>query len=352
MAATTESGLPLAGTVDIELEKERLHILAEGLRVAEGSAGLKAVVDKRGIDARYELKFPAAGLQDLLSTYRPELPRASWGGFLNASGSIRGAYSDLSATASIKSEELTVQSERIAVGAELEWGRAGLLVHSARVGSGPGDLKVQGSLPLARPTGQWELSGAMESFDLSPFVGRLGFSALADGILTIQGPARAPDWTARLKVSLEDRERAPRQATVSLEAHGQKEVLSLDELKAEIGGGSLVASGSYRLDSGELSARVSGSGIRIQDVVGFPESLNNLDSVLSLDGDLSGKPGAMQGHLGLELDDLSINGSPLPKQSLDIRLENDQARFTVSRSPALSHRVLPAPATLRPPGER
>ena len=102
LAATAESGLPLAGTVDIELEKERLHILAEGLRVADGSAGLKAVLDKRGIDARYEMKFPAAGLQDILSAYRPELPRASWGGFLNASGSIRGAYYDLSATASMK----------------------------------------------------------------------------------------------------------------------------------------------------------------------------------------------------------------------------------------------------------
>ena len=328
LAATPDSGLPLAGRVDVELEKERLHILSEGLRIAEGSVRLKAALDKRGVDAQYELEFPASGLQNILSTYLPGLPRASWGGALSASGSVKGAYSDLSATSSIKSEELTVQSKKIDVAAELEWGKAGLLVQSAQVGTGPGNLKIQGTLPLAGPTGQWDLSGAMESFDLSPFVQRLGFSALADGSLAIQGPARAPDWTADLKVSLEDRERASRQATVSLQAHGQKDAILIDELRAEIGGGSLAASGSYRLDSGEMSALVSGSGIRLQDVTGLPESLKNLDSVLSLDGDLSGKPGAMQGRLGLELDDLSVHGSPLPKQSLDIRLENDQARFT------------------------
>ncbi len=168
----------------------------------------------------------------------------------------------------------------------------------------------------------------MESFDLSPFMRSLGFSALADGSLAIQGSARAPDWTAGLKVSLEDRERSSPQATISLQAHGQKDVISLDEISADLGGGTLAASGSYRLDSGELSARVSGTGIRVQDVPGFPEDLRSLKSVLSLAGELSGKPGARQGHLGLELDDLSINGSPVPKQSLDIRLENDQARFT------------------------
>ena len=328
LVATPESGLPLSGKVDVELEKERLHILSEGLRIAEGSADLKATMDKGGIDAEYGLKFPAAGLQNILSTYRPGLPRLIWEGFLNASGRIKGAYPDLSATASIKSEELTVQSEKIAIGAELEWGKAGLVVHSAQVSSGPGNLKIQGSLPLAMAAGQWELSAAMESFGLSALVGRWGLSALADGSLTIRGRAGAPDWTAHLKVSLEDREKASRQAKVSLEAHGQKEAINLDELKAEIGDGSLVASGSYRLDSDEISARVSGTGIRLQEIPGFPENLNNLKSVVSLDGDVSGKTGALQGRLGLALDDLSINGSPLPKQSFDIRLEDGQALIT------------------------
>ncbi len=326
--ATRESGLPLAGKVDVELEKGRLHILSEGLRIAEGSARLKAALDRRGIDAQYDLRFPAASLQKILSAYRPGLPRLNWQGFLNASGSITGAYQDLSATASIKSEDLTVQSENIAVGGEMEWGKDGLLIRSAQVSSGPGNLKIQGSLPLARPAGQWELSGTMESFGLSAFVKRLGLSALADGSLNIQGPALSPNWTARLKVSLEDREKTSRQATVSLEAHGQKEAISFDDLKAEIGGGSLVASGAYRLDSKEMSGRASGFGIRVQEVLGLPESLRNLEGILSLDGDLSGKPGALQGRLNLELDEFSIKGSPLPRQSLNIRIEDDQARFT------------------------
>jgi outer membrane protein insertion porin family len=328
LAAAPESGLPLSGKVDVELEKGRLHILSEGLRIAEGSADLKATLDKGSIDAQYDLKFPAAGLQNILSIYLPGLPRANWEGFLNASGGATGVYPDLSATASLKSEELTLQSEKLAIGAELEWGKAGLVVRSAQISSGPGNLKLQGSLPLARPTGQWELSGTMESFDLSALAGRWGFSALADGSLTIQGPARAPDWTAHLKVALADSGGEPRQGTISLNAHGQKDALSLDELKAEIGGGSLAASGSYRLDSGEIDARVSGTGIRIQDVPGFPEGLRNLKSVLVLDGELSGKKGALRGRFGLELDDLSINGSPLPKQSFDIRIEDSQARFT------------------------
>ena len=264
--ATPESGFALSGKADVELDKGRLHILSEGLRIAEGSARLKATLDKSGIDAQYGLKFPASGLQSILSTYRPGLPQPHWEGFLNASGSITGAYSDLSATASIKSEDLTVQSEKMAIDAELEWGKAGL--------------------------------------------------------------ARIPSWTANLRLSLKDRERASRQATVSLQAHGQKELISLDDLKAEIGGGSLVASGSYRLDSNEINGRASGFGIRIQEVAGLPESLRNLDGVLSLDGDLSAKPGAPQGRLSLELDDFSINGSPLPKHSLNIRMEDGEARFT------------------------
>ena len=326
--ATRESGLPLSGNVDIELEKGRLHLLSGGLRIADGSVHLKAALDKKSIDAQYRLNFPASGLQNILSTFRPGLPRLNWQGFLNASGSITGAYQDLSATASIKSEDLTVQSEKISIGADLEWGKAGLLIRSAQVSSGPGNLKIQGSLPLARPAGQWELSGTMESFGLSAFVKRLGLSALADGNLNIQGPALSPSWTARLKVLLEDREKTSRQATISLEAHGQKDAVSLDDLKAEIGGGSLVASGSYRLDSKEMGGRASGFGIRIQEVLGLPERLRMLAGVLSLDGDLSGKPGALQGRLSLELDELSINGSPLPRQSLNIRIEDGQALFT------------------------
>jgi outer membrane protein insertion porin family len=264
--ATPERGIPLSGKVDLELDKGRLHLLSEGLRIAEGSVGLNAALDRSSIDAQYGLKLPASGLQKILSTYLPGFPRPSWEGFVNASGSVKGAYPELSATASIKSEDLTVQYERITVGAELEWGKA--------------------------------------------------------------GPARAPEWTAQLKVSLEDREKTSRQATVSVEAHGQKEMISLDELKAEIGGGSLVASGSYRLDSGEMNGRASGFGIRLQEVPGFPESLKNVESVLSLDGDLSGKPGALQGRLSLDLDDLSLNGSPLPRQSFNIRIEGGQAQFT------------------------
>ncbi|MDH4272803.1 MAG: translocation/assembly module TamB domain-containing protein, partial [Candidatus Aminicenantes bacterium] len=114
-------------------------------------------------------------------------------------------------------------------------------------------------------------------------------------------------------------------ATVSLEAHGQKDAINIDDLKAELGNGSLVASGSYRLDSHEMSGRMSGFGIRIQEIAGLPQSLKKLEGVLSLDGDLSGKPGTLQGRLGVELDDLSINGSPLPKQSLNIRLAEGQA---------------------------
>jgi outer membrane protein insertion porin family len=325
--AMPEGGIPLSGKVNLDLEKGRWHVLSEGLRIAEGSAQFKAALDKRGIDAQYDLKFPASGLQKILSTYRPGLPRLNWQGFLNASGSITGAFPDLSATASIKSEDLTVQTEKIAVGMELEWEKAGLLIHSAQVSSGPGNLKIQGALPLAGPAGQWELSGTMESFDLSAFVKRLGFSAFADGSLTVQGPAQDPSWTARLKVSLEDREKTSRQATISLEAHGQKEAVSLDDLKAEIGGGSLIASGSVRLDSKEISGRASGFGIQVQEVPGLPESLKKLAGILSLDGDLSGKPGTLQGGLRLDLDDLSLNGSPLPKQSFHIRIEDGQASF-------------------------
>jgi outer membrane protein assembly complex protein YaeT len=319
-----ESGLPLSGKVNVELKNGRLHILSEGLKIAEGSADLKATLDTIGIDAEYGLKFPASGLQGMLSAYRPGLPRPRWEGFLSASGRITGAYTDLSATASVESEEMTFQSQKVGLSAEMEWGRAGLLVHSAQISSGPGNLKIQGALPLMRPTGQWELSGAMESFDLSALVARFGLAILADGSLHIAGPARAPVWTARLKAALEDRKRSPQRTNVSLEAHGQKETISIDELKAEIGGGSLVASGSYRLDSKEMSGRVSGFGIRIQDVAGVPEGMKKIEGVLSLDGDLSGKREALQGRLGLELDGLSINGSPLPKQLFRIRFGDGQ----------------------------
>ncbi len=322
------SGLPLSGKVNVELEKGRLHILSEGLKIAEGSARLKAALDKKRIEAEYGLEFPASGLQDILSSYRPDLPRPRWEGFLNASGRITGAYPDLSATASVRSEEMTVQSGKIVLGAELEWEKAGLVVHSAHLDSGPGNLKFRGSLPLGMPKGQWDLTGTMESFDLSALVERFGYALFVDGALNIQGPARAPDWSARLKASLEDREDASRQTTAILEAQGQKDVISLDALKAEIGGGSLVGSGSYRLDSHEMSGRLSAFGIRIQEVGGLPESLKSLEGVLSLDGDLSGKPGSLEGRLSLDLDDPMINGAPLPKQSFNIRIEDGQALFS------------------------
>jgi autotransporter translocation and assembly factor TamB len=325
--ALPERGLPLSGNVDIELEKGRLSVLSDNLRISEGSVRLKASLDKEGIDAEYDVEIPASDLQNTLGVYWPGLPRASWKGLLKASGRLAGAYADLSATASIHSEEMRVQSQEIDLSADLEWGKAGLLVHSARIGAGKGDLEIQGSLPLGKPEGQWTLSGAMESFDLSGFVESFGFTILADGSLNMQGPARSPVWTARLKTSLKDREGESRQATVSLEAHGQKEVINVDEFKAEIGSGSLAGSGSYRLDSHEMSGRISGSGIRIQEVGRLPESLRNLEGVLSLDGEISGEPGTLQGRLEVELDDLTINGSPLPKQSINIKLEDGQALF-------------------------
>ncbi|GAG19909.1 unnamed protein product, partial [marine sediment metagenome] len=134
-------------------------------------------------------------------------------------------------------------------------------------------------------------------------------------------------WIGSLDATLQHKELTSSKGTVSLKAQKYKNAIELQEFKAEVGSGSLSASGSYQIDSKEIMGQLTAFGMRIQEIVKLPEALRSLEGVLSLDADVSGTTQSPQGRLDLNLEDLSLNGVPLATHSLSVRLKEKRAEF-------------------------
>ncbi len=322
-----ESGLSLSGKATLGLDKSKLSLRSDRLQILQGHCSLQGNLNTKGIDTDYELSLPATDLLKILNAFQLNLPPLNLEGPLSASGKLAGNYKDLAATASIRADDLQYYSEKMDLIADLEWGQNALRVQSASFNSGPGYLEIHGTIPLGKTTSEWDLSADMESFDLSGFLQNLGFTAIVDGSLIIKGPTLSPIWIGSLDATLQHKELTSSKGTVSLKAQKYKNAIELQEFKAEVGSGSLSASGSYQIDSKEIMGQLTAFGMRIQEIVKLPEALRSLEGVLSLDGDVSGTTQSPQGRLDLNLEGLSLNGVPLVTHSLSVRLKEKRAEF-------------------------
>jgi outer membrane protein insertion porin family len=322
-----ENGLLLSGRATLGLEKGFLSFRSNRLQILQGYCSLQGNLNTKGIDIDCELSLPATDLLKILNAFRLNLPNLKLDGPLSASGKLAGKYKNLSATASVKADELQFYSEKMSLNADLEWGQNALRVQAARFHSGQGNLEIQGTIPLGKTTNQWDLSAKMESFDLSSIVKRFGFTSSADGSFHITGPSSNPVWTMNFNSKLKNQKNPSQTATVILNAQKKAQTIAIEELRIDAGGGSLTASGLYRTDSGEIKGQLTGFGIRIQEIIELPDKLSHLEGVLSMDGDLSGTTQSPQGRLDLNLEDLSLNGVPLPTHLLGVRLEENRVEF-------------------------
>ncbi|MGD9347569.1 MAG: translocation/assembly module TamB domain-containing protein, partial [Candidatus Aminicenantes bacterium] len=211
--------------------------------------------------------------------------------------------------------------------ADLEWKQNTLHVRSAVVKSDPGSLKIQGKIPLGETTKEWDLSAEMESFDLSHYSERFGYSLSADGSIDVTGPSSNPVGSMNLRAQFQNQKMPSQTFSVILDVQKKGQTIFVEQLRTDIGGGNLTASGSYLTDSGEIKGQLSAFGIPIQEIVELPDIWGNLDGVLSLDGDLSGTAQSPQGRLDINLEDMTLNGVTLPTYSLGLRLEMGRIEF-------------------------
>lgn len=325
--AQPSSGLPLSGNAAIAFQNGVLSFRSESLQIFQGRCQIKGSMDTKGIDASAQLSIPASDLIEISKAFRSNLPQIKLDGQLSASGKLSGDYTSLSASASVRSDEIQFYSESMRVMAELDWVANTLCVRSAHVISSKGDLEIQGTIPLGQATKEWDLTARMESFNLSGFSERFGFASSADGTFRITGSSSNPVWTLAFETKLQNQKNPSQTATVKLDAQKQDQTVAIEDLRIDAGGGSLMASGLYRTDSGEIQGQLTGSGMRIQEFFELPDKLSQLEGIFSMDGDFSGTTRSPRGRLDLSLDEMTLNGFSIPTYLLGVRLEENRIEF-------------------------
>jgi len=319
-------GLPLSGEVDVELAKGELIFASEFLKMHDSQVAFSGKFQPENLSAQYVVNAAASDIPAFLDVFKVSLPRVQASGYIDAAGGIDTDFSDVSATAQVQSRELNVESVKIKVLADIQMNHQELNIKNAEIVSEPGKMTIQGAIPLADSSAQWDLSAELESFDLSAFSEKYGWDVSAEGNIRIQGPAGNPAWSTGLQLSLANAVHPALEGKAFLKAQEQDNVLTVEEFKVDLDEGSMVASGTYKRKSGEIKGQMSGFGFQVPKILSFIKgkgSSNDVNGIIAFDADFRGTMSAPDMRLNLNAKNLSFKESPLPDFSLSARTEGD-----------------------------
>jgi len=312
----TQEGLSLSGDVDVELANGEITFSSEVLKMFDSRVSFSGKYQSKKLHVKYELQASTSDFSPIFDALKVSLPQVQTSGYLDATGEVETDFHEISASAQLQSRELKVESDDIELSADLELKEQNLLIKSAEISSGPGKMQIQGQIPLAKSSAHWDLSASLESFDLSTIAEKYGLDVSADGIISVKGPARNPSWSADLQANLENLVHSSQKGKMSVKAHEQGKVITVEELRLDLGEGSVVGSGSYQKDSGDIKGQMSGFGFHLHDILPFIKVESDVSGVIAFDADIQGTASDPNIRLDLNLNTLSLKGSPIPDLSL------------------------------------
>ncbi len=322
-----EKGIPLSGKLSLELDQGQIAFDSKDLRIFNAPFSFAGKVGQKDLQARYNLGIPLSDIRSLAEAMNVSLPDVQNQGYLDVSGEVNGDFQDLSVTARLKDRGLQIENIPLSLAADLEWSRRILRVKKTEILYGPGKVTVQGTIPMADSIEDWDLSAKIESLDLSGLAKVPGYEILVNGAMRLEGSASYPLWDAEIKTSLRDEQNLSPTCFMTLSADGKGKDITFKELKVDFGGGSLIASGRYHMGMQDIEGQISASGFRLEEMRPFAPELGRIEGLLSLKADFQGSVSSPLGRLNLSLDNLALDGSPLPGISFDVRLDGEKAEI-------------------------
>jgi outer membrane protein assembly complex protein YaeT len=320
-------GTPLSGDVVVELAKEELNFSSKSLKVFDSDINFSGKYRSQNLRTKYTIKAPASDIFALFASFKIPLPQVRTSGYIDLSGEMETEFQNLTATARLQSRELRVESNEIKVLADLQLNQGSLQINRAEIVSDPGRMEIQGIIPLADISAQWDLSAKLDSFDLSALAEKYGFNVSSDGIIQVQGPAKNPRWSTDLQLSLKNTAHSTQEGRVSFKAHEKDKILTVEELKLDLDQGSLVGSGAYQRETGEIRGQMSGFGFQLSEILSYINVDRDVNGVISLDADIQGTMSAPNFRLNLNTNGLAYKESPLPDLAFSVSSEGNTAEI-------------------------
>ncbi len=317
-------GIPLEGNLLFSVRDELLQLTSEQIALPHSRIDLDAQMELGGkLDASFGGRLET--LTDLRFLLRslggPVLPEGL-DGTLTAEGHASGSIQDISLTTSLTGRNLQLGGDLFELDGELRMARNRLAVETLSLRGRNGTLLAQGGVPLSADAGLWDLSTSLEGVDISwPWQSpEPTIKGTLRGSFVVTGPVDDPDLSGSIHLRpLHLPSDARGEASLSLRKSGP--LLLVDELSMQLDDGSFMeASGSYRIDSRQLSANLRGEGLRLSQHPRAREVLPDLETVVtSVAVELEGPIDAPVGEARLTLAETSLRGEPLPSVSLTAR---------------------------------
>jgi outer membrane protein assembly complex protein YaeT len=320
-------GVPVSGSVDFRLKDHRLSFDSRSLRIFDSRMKLSGEMGPDTLQARYELQFPLSDLPSLLeAAVYPVLP-VETGGFLLVSGELTGDPHDVFVAARATGEHLRIGSKDYGASAAFELDRNTFRIQEAEIASGGGKVRIEGQIPIGSSGENWDVSARLEALNLADFAGDLGYDLPAEGALAIRGEPGSPVWEVAIWAPVFDQGLSTRAGSLSIKARGRGTDITLDELSAELGGGSLMASGQYQTETRSLRAQMKGNGFRLEEIRPLTRAVDGLKGTVSFDAALQGSAADPRVELNVNLDDPVVHDSPLPDLKFVLESGGEKADF-------------------------
>ncbi|MCZ6600567.1 MAG: translocation/assembly module TamB domain-containing protein [Acidobacteria bacterium] len=332
-----------SGRFQVELEGGVLHLkeahLAEDeMEVsASGQARLDGVLDITAAAATRDLAATVSRLERFLPVAPPAL-----GGSLTASGSLTGTWRDPSLETRLQGDGIILAGFPLGrLAARLTWTQDGLRLEEATLSGPAADLSFHGAWPgagggVAAGTAPLTMEAELERIDLS-VLGRLaGQADLASGELHGAGELTWSKGAPRVRVALSGERLLVAGRPLDgmrLQAVLDDRALHVESFRVWRSEGLLEAQGVLPLESAPLESDLAPSlSFSVDD---FPLADQwpgvALGGRLSAAGEISlslADPWP-RGRVTMALNDLLVEGWPLPDLTATVEMDGDQNRVTV-----------------------
>lgn len=316
-----KTGLPLSGDVNFELKKELLRIQSENFRVFESQISFAGKIKPDDLAVDYNLDFTLSDLPLLYKSLNRSFPKLPAEGSMRVTGKVGGNPQNVSVTAHVESKHMRINSTDFDLSAEVAFDQKNLQIKEAEIASGKGIMQIRGLIPLGQPSEKWDLSANLTSLSLHDFTEKFGLDLSVGGTVRIHGPAKKLMWDTDLRSPFKSLEEPSRSGQLSLKAKGIGDTIECEELKIDLGKGTLIAKGRYQGDTKNITGQVSGFGFRVEDIQPFVKAFKGLEGNIGLDADFQGSLPSPDARLVLNFDHLAQKGTPVPDVSLSLKTD-------------------------------
>ena len=330
----TGPGLKPTGTAGLRIQGRTLAIAGANVE----ARGARVTADgelrrDRSVSGRWTAELPLAAVPELMADVGRSVKALEVSGRLLAEGELQGATSAPEVAARVRSEELAVRGDPLALEGEALYQDGRLSVAPLVLRSGRGQATLTGKVPLS-PTDEWDLAGEVDALDIAPALelAHLEGNGPATGTLRVAGPRDEPRTRVSLRADahLQRADGAAGEDDVVLQVDGQSVGgrVELERLEAQLAGGRVAGTARYDAASGAVAADLEASGLAWERLPLLPLAARRVAGPLAGKLTLAGSTSAPEGELSLSLAEPRLDGAPLPPLALTARADGRELRVT------------------------